>query len=115
MDVFVFGSNLAGRHGKGAALTAVKKYGAVYGKGVGPQGRSYAIPTKDRNLKVLPLRVIRVYLHQFSQYASEHPEDTFYLTPVGTGLAGYTIAQLESILPWLPDNVVKTWENNIIL
>jgi len=55
MIVFVFGSNLAGRHGRGAALYALKHYGAVYGEGIGLQGNSYAIPTKDRHLNVLTL------------------------------------------------------------
>jgi hypothetical protein len=58
--VVVFGSNLAGRHGKGAALGARLHPGAIYGRGVGPQGNAYAIPTKDRQLRVLPLQVIRL-------------------------------------------------------
>jgi hypothetical protein len=54
-EIFVFGSNLAGRHGKGAALVALKKLGAIRGQGAGPMGRSYGIPTKDAALRVLPL------------------------------------------------------------
>ena len=77
--VFVFGSNLAGRHGKGAALYARQYYGAIYGngvgmQGVGAQGSSYAIPTKDHNLKTLPLREIEVHVHNFLNFAIEHPE-----------------------------------------
>ncbi len=106
-QVFVFGSNLAGRHGKGAALTAYKKFGAIYGKGVGPQGKCYAIPTKDYNLRVLPLDIIQKYIIEFVNYAKANPQLEFLLTPVGTGLAGYSIQQLESILPELPTNVIK--------
>lgn len=108
-QIFVFGSNLAGRHGKGAALYARMHFGAQYGIGQGPTGQCYAIPTKDKNLRVLPLKVIQRYLQEFIAYAKEHHELEFLLTPIGTGLAGYTIAELESILPELPDNVIKTW------
>ena len=59
IPIFVFGSNLAGRHGKGAALYAKKHHGAIYGQGYGLQGRSFAIPTKDYNLKTLPLWCIK--------------------------------------------------------
>jgi len=106
-QIFVFGFNLAGRHGKGAALTAYKKFGAIYGKGIGPQGKCYAIPTKDHNLKVLPLNTIQKYIIEFIGYAKANPQLEFLLTPVGTGLAGYSIQQLESILPELPTNVIK--------
>ncbi len=108
-QIFVFGSNLAGRHGKGAALYAKQHFGAVYGIGVGPTGRCYAIPTKDSRLNVLPLHVIKTYIDNFVTYAKQHPELEFLLTPVGTGLAGYSIEQLENILPELPDNITKTY------
>ena len=64
-EVFVFGSNLSGRHGAGSALEARKRHGAIYGRGVGPQGASYAIPTKDRDLQTLPLEVIADYVRDF--------------------------------------------------
>ena len=63
--IFVFGSNLAGRHGKGAALWARNNRGAVYGQGEGPQGLSYAIPTKDAKLRSLPLAADRVGVRRF--------------------------------------------------
>ena len=63
--IFVFGSNLAGRHGRGAALAALKEHGAVYGKGIGLQGNSYAIPTKDFRIQTLPLSVINNYVQDF--------------------------------------------------
>lgn len=86
--VFVFGSNLAGRHGKGAALWARQHRGAIYGQGAGPQGNAYAIPTKDRQLRVLPLDVIRGYVREFLDYAHRQPNLRFELTPIGCGLAG---------------------------
>ena len=87
MDIFVFGSNLAGRHGRGAALFAVKHHGAIYGCGVGIQGNAYAIPTKDENLRVLPLDIIQLYIDEFIQFAYEHPEMEFNVTKIGCGLA----------------------------
>lgn len=87
--IFVFGSNLAGRHGKGAALEAVEKWGAIYGKGEGRQGNSYAIPTKDAKLKILPLSRIQYYVAQFIYYAHTHRNLHFEVTRVGCGLAGY--------------------------
>lgn len=107
-QIFVFGSNLAGRHGKGAAKQAMQ-FGAIYGQPIGRQGKTYAIPTKDKFIRTLPLSIIKTYIEQFAEYAKQHPELEFLLTPVGTGLAGYTIRDLESILPELPDNVIKTW------
>lgn len=102
--IFVFGSNLAGRHGKGAALYAKQHYGAVYGKGVGPQGSSYAIPTKRANLKVLPLEEIRPYVQQFVAYARAHPTLKFQVTRVGCGLAGYKDRDIAPLFTGVPSN-----------
>jgi hypothetical protein len=104
IEIFVFGSNLAGRHGKGAALTAVKFYGAVYGKGIGIQGFSYAIPTKDERLFPLPLPDIRRYVRNFLQYAREHPELSFRVTRIGCGLAGYDDKDIKPMFSEAPDN-----------
>lgn len=104
--IFVFGSNRAGRHGKGAALYALNHYGAIYGRGVGRQGMSYAIPTKDENLKTLPLSVIQTYIDTFVQYAATHPELEFLLTPIGTGLAGYSIKEIRPLFSHVSENVV---------
>ena len=93
-EVFVFGSNGAGRHGKGAALIAFHRYGARYGQGVGPQGQSYAIPTKDRKLNVMPLRDIVPYIHEFVQHTCVRRDLNFYVTPIGTGLAGYSVEDI---------------------
>ena len=87
MNVFVFGSNLAGRHGAGAAKFAREHHGAVYGQGVGFQGSSYAIPTKDRTLALLPLDRIAFYVNEFTDFAIAHPEMKFQVTPIGCGLA----------------------------
>ena len=88
-EIFVFGSNLAGIHGKGAALTAKQKYGAIQGQGWGLQGNSFAIPTKDRNIKTLPLHTIKPYIDAFYLYAQNKPNRKFFVTAIGCGLAGY--------------------------
>lgn len=93
-DVFVFGSNLAGRHGAGSAKEALKKWGAVLGAGHGRQGNSYAIPTKDENLKVLSLTAISFFVKEFLEYAYNHFEDEFFVVEIGCGLAGYTPEQI---------------------
>lgn len=104
MDIFVFGSNLAGRHGKGAALFAKQHHGAVYGQGLGLQGNSYAIPTKDHQIQTLPLSDIGFYVRDFLWYAREHPEMTFNVTRIGCGLAGYTDAQIAPMFRGAPSN-----------
>ena len=87
--IFVFGSNLAGRHGKGAALDAVKLFGAQYGVGLGIAGKSFAIPTKDAFLRTLDIVSIRNHIQVFRTFVEANPHLTFYLTPIGCGLAGY--------------------------
>lgn len=103
--VFVFGSNLAGRHGKGAALWALRNRGAIYGQGEGRQGQSYAIPTKERNLRTLPLGSIASAVARFLDYARGHPLERFQLTPIGCGLAGYSPAQIAPMFRGAPANV----------
>jgi len=88
-EIFVFGSNYAGRHGKGAALTALRKFGAIKGQGTGLMGQCYGIPTKDRNLNVLPLMSIKTQVAKFLLFALAHTELHFIVTPIGCGLAGY--------------------------
>jgi hypothetical protein len=106
MNIFVFGSNLKGIHGRGSAAEALAKHGAIYGRGVGLQGNSYAIPTKDRNLKVLSLPEIRIYVDQFIQFAKDHPEMTFHVVKVGCGLAGYRDYDIAPMFRYAPENVV---------
>lgn len=106
--IFVFGSNLAGIHGAGAALHARANYGAKLGEGVGRTGNAYAIPTKDKNIQTLPLNVIEKHVANFVEYAWNNPNETFLLTPIGCGLAGYTAKEISKILKNqdLPSNVV---------
>lgn len=96
-EVFVFGSNLAGRHGKGAARNALK-FGAIYGMGCGYNKNSYAIPTKDGRLHVLPIDVIKIYVDAFIAFAAEHPQLSFYVTKIGCGLAGYRCDEIAPLL-----------------
>jgi hypothetical protein len=96
-SIFVFGSNLAGKHGLGAAKIARVQFKAKPGVGFGRTGQAYAIATKDANLVVLPIKEIRNNVEQFLDYAEANPEIKFFVTRVGCGLAGYrdsTIAAL---------------------
>ena len=92
--LFVFGSNLAGRHGAGAALVAAERYGAQSGVGEGAFASSYAIPTKGHSLEVLPLTVIAEHVERFVLWANAHPDRQYWLTRVGCGLAGYSNDQI---------------------
>ena len=83
-EVFVFGSNLAGMHGGGAAYVAFKKFGAIMGCGVGLQGQSYAIPTMQGGVET-----IKPYVDEFITFAADHPELFFYVTRIGCGIAGF--------------------------
>jgi hypothetical protein len=110
--VFVFGSNLAGRHGAGAALHARQMHGAIYGHGTGPQGRAYAIPTKDADLRTLPLHRIRLYVRHFLDYAGGEPGQNFFVTKIGCGLAGYAEADIAPMFAGAPLNCIlpEGWE-----
>lgn len=83
-EVFVFGSNLAGAHGGGAARAAYNKFGAVWGEGVGLFGRSYAIPTMQGGVET-----IKPYVDEFIRFAKEHCELKFLVTRIGCGIAGF--------------------------
>ncbi len=111
-EIFVFGSNLAGRHGKGAALEAIKNHGAIYGIGIGLQGNSYAIPTKDYNIKTLPLDEIKFHVDFFIKFAEKNKHLTFLLTAIGCGLAGYTPKDIAPMFRDAPSNVIKPTEFN---
>jgi hypothetical protein len=104
--VFVFGSNLAGRHGKGAALWARQHRGAIYGQGIGLQGNSYAIPSKDAQLRTLSLAQIEQHVGEFLAFARSRPNLTFQLTPIGCGLAGYRREEIEPMFAGAPTNVL---------
>jgi hypothetical protein len=84
-EIFVFGSNLAGMHGGGAARAAHRYFGAVMGEGVGLQGNSYAIPTMQGGVET-----IRPYVDEFVAFAKEHPNMRFFVTKIGCGIAGFS-------------------------
>ena len=84
-EIFVFGSNLHGAHGGGAAWVAYRQFGAIMGQGVGLQGQSFAIPTMQGGVET-----IRPYVDEFIEFAKEHPTLTFLVTRIGCGIAGFT-------------------------
>lgn len=104
-DIFVFGSNLAGRHGAGSALEAAKNHGAKRGVGSGMSGRSYAIPTKDEDLQTLPLDEIAKFVKVFIEYASRRSDLTFNVVKIGCGLAGYKESEIAPMFAGAPQNV----------
>ena len=83
-EIFVFGSNLQGAHGGGAAWLAYEKWGAIWGQGVGLQGQTYGIPTMQGGVET-----IEPYVNEFIQFAKENPEKIFLLTEIGCGIAGF--------------------------
>lgn len=103
--IFVFGSNLAGRHGAGSALEAKRMHGAIQFQGVGLQGNSYAIPTKDYQLNQLPLKSIRKHVDTFMTFARVNPHYTFNVVAIGCGLAGYKAADIAPMFYNAPPNV----------
>lgn len=109
-EIFVFGSNLAGMHGGGAARMACRCFGAVWGQGVGLQGRSYAIPTMQGGVET-----IRPYVDEFIDFARRHPHLKFLVTEIGCGIAGFTPEEIAPLFAaavsveniWLP---ARFWE-----
>lgn len=83
-EIFVFGSNLDGLHGGGAARIAYDKFGAIWGQGVGFQGQCYGIPTMHGGVDV-----IKPYVDEFINFAKSHPEFKFLVTRIGCGIAGF--------------------------
>lgn len=94
-EIFVFGSNLAGAHGGGAARLAYNRFGAIMGQGVGLQGQSYAIPTMQGGVET-----IKPYVDEFIEFARQHPEYHFLVTQIGCGIAGF---YAEEIAPLFKD------------
>lgn len=105
-QIFVFGSNLAGKHGAGAAKLAMNKFGAKYGIGIGLTGQCYAIPTKDHQIESLPLELIEQYVFFFKQFASINHNTEFLVSRVGCGLAGYTDEQIAPMFRGSTENCV---------
>lgn len=115
-QIFVFGSNLSGRHGKGAAKTALE-WGAVYGQAEGLQGKTYAIPSKDKTIrKTLAIDEIKFFVDTFIDFAKRHQEFNFLVTEIGCGLAGLKPKQIAPLFSkaieleniWLP---IRFWNN----
>jgi hypothetical protein len=104
--IFVFGSNQLGVHGAGAAKEAVQYWGARPGVGVGLQGNSYAIPTKDKKIQTLPLHRIKQYIAGFIDCAEAHPDLEFQVTAVGCGLAGYHAPDIAPAFSQAPKNCI---------
>jgi hypothetical protein len=101
--IFVFGSNLQGIHKRGAALTALEKYGAILGQGRGFQGISYALPTKKTPWESLTLQEVEREVKEFLELARESTE-TFYVTRVGCGLAGFHDEDIAPLFRGAPTN-----------
>jgi hypothetical protein len=110
--IFVFSSNVQGRHGAGSAKHAREVFGAVYGVGKGRTGNAYAIPTRSessltgKKLWTLPLYEIERSVKEFIQYANEHKELTFEITKIGCGLAGFNESQIIPMFKNIPDNCI---------
>lgn len=102
--IFVFGSNEAGRHWAGAALTAQKRFGAKFGQGFGLQGSSFAIPTKDQSILTLPLNIIQQYVERFKDFAQINSQLKFFVTRIGTGLAGMKDKDIAPMFKGAPTN-----------
>lgn len=115
-EVFVFGSNLAGIHGAGAAKAALR-YGARYGHGIGLQGRTYAIPTKDGDFNTLPIDNIKPYIERFKKLTFEYPKVKFFITRVGCGLAGYKDKQIAPLFKGCGQNCSfpRDWEDYLTM
>lgn len=93
-EIFVFGSNESGRHGKGAAKTALG-WGAKWGQARGLQGKTYGIPTKDHSVRItLPISKIQIYIDEFIEFTKERQDLIFLVTLVGCGLANLTPKQI---------------------
>ena len=102
-EIFVFGSNLAGMHGGGAAWIAYERFGAIMGQGVGLQGQSYAIPTMQGGVET-----IKPYVDEFIEFASKHPEYKFLVTKIGCGIAGFRVEEIAPLFAEVidMDNVI---------
>ena len=114
-EIFVFGSNLEGRHAGGAARVAYDKFGAVWGQGVGLQGQAYAIPTMQGGVET-----IKPYVDEFINLAREWDQNTFYVTRIGCGIAGFTDEEIAPLFDEardlynvrLPESFVKIIDRN---
>lgn len=106
-EIFVFGSNMLGKHIGGAARQAHENFGAIWGKPEGIQGESYALPTVSRSMAPYSLAMIRTNISSFLSYARHHPEKTFLLTKIACGIAGHNEEDIAPMFKHAPDNVVR--------
>lgn len=102
--VYVFGSDLGGRHTHGTALVALREHGAVYGAAVGLQGRSYALPVRDEQGEKLPLTMIKRYVEAFLRFAGNHRELTFHVTRIGCERGAYSEREIAPLFAQAPPN-----------
>lgn len=111
-DIFVFGSNLSGIHGAGAARAAFETYGAVWGQGTGLHGRSYALPTKDEHIITLGVKDVARHVDEFKAFAAANPAMRFFMTRVGCGLAGYRDDEIAPMFVGSSTNISfpETWK-----
>lgn len=114
-EVFVFGSNKAGIHGKGAALVAAQEWGAKRGVGEGVTGRAYALPTKRTPYVLLPLDEVSEAVQRFIAHALASPQKRFLLAKVGCGLAGFTERQIAPLFAKAPENVLLIDERGCVI
>ncbi len=113
--IFVFGSNIQGRHGAGSALHAKLHYGAREGIGIGPTGNAYALPTREiirHRLHTLSLDRIKLSVDSFIKYANDNPRKYFHVVAIGTGYAGYSDAQIAPMFKDAPTNceLPRAWK-----
>ena len=119
-EIFVFGSNLAGAHGGGAARLAYNRFGAIWGHGIGLQGQSYAIPTMQGGVET-----IKPYVDEFIRFAKQHLEQKFLVTKIGCGIAGFKVDEIAPlfyhaidseniVLPKEFDDIVQDIHNRFI-
>ena len=119
-EIFVFGSNLAGVHGGGAARLAYERFGAIWGQGVGLHGQTYAIPTMQGGVES-----IKPYVDEFIRFAKQHPEQKFMVTKIGCGIAGFKVDEIAPlfyhaidskniVLPKEFDDIVQDIHNRFI-
>lgn len=111
--IFVFGSNLNGWHGKGAALYAKQHFGAIQGQGTGHQGNSYAIPTKGYKMEVLCLDRIADEISVFITFTKDNKDLDFLITPVGCGLAGYKRKEIWPLFKGVGENCFFSYTWNV--
>jgi len=106
-QIFVFGSNLNGFHGGGAAKQAYEQFGAEWGVSEGITGNCYSFPTLDKEMKRVGLEDLELSKRKLYNTANSMPEKEFLLTPVGTGIAGFSLDVIKELFKDCPFNITK--------